>query len=605
MGLIDKLRQWPRETPEPHPAAASLPPQWYGFDLPESVGQAHAPAAAPPNPGSFAGARVSTLRSRHPGPQPSTASPSGWPTQAPALPAAGTFAQSWQADAWEVTRLVPEQRYLVNTLAQRTGMARWFLATSPKVRGTYAVGGHTSVEPPTPAEDSPVARAAHELLERLAPTQEDLAQIQARLAQSYLVTGEAYLFIPPTGATRVLSTSEVVLWGDPNTPSVRLFLSPSDVREYSRLRDAPLYRLWKPDPEFWWIADSPTRSLLPVLRENVGLGMHLAAQIDSRLAGAGVWLFPQSWSQAARREAGLDPSDASDPFVEAATQAMVTPYADPSSASRLVPLMAAVPLEQGDDLDRMTKHISFATPLDDQLTTLLTQNIHRIALGHDCPPELLEGTATSSHWSAWLTRDDVISSHLVPLLSLTAQGINEAYLRPALIQKGFSAEEAASVMLWFDTEGMSLRPNRSEDAKVLYDRGEITGAVLRDALGFTSDDAAPSASLTIARREALNLVRKNPALAAAPGLAYLISAMEAIYENAPAPDPAPVTPGSPASEVVAAGGDRTGNPARSQGPVRSDPSPPSEQTPGNVAPGSQQAPTGQANPLAPPHRTPA
>src|SRR5690606_35796674 len=68
--------------------------------------------------------------------------------------------------------------------------------------------------------------------------------------------------------------------------------------------DLYVVRSWRPHPRKAWQADSPTRSSLPVLRELVGLTMAIGAQVDSRLAGAGVFIVPDSARQAILRAMG-------------------------------------------------------------------------------------------------------------------------------------------------------------------------------------------------------------------------------------------------------------------------------------------------------------
>ncbi|MET0349330.1 MAG: hypothetical protein ABW067_06060, partial [Rhizobacter sp.] len=53
-----------------------------------------------------------------------------------------------------------------------------------------------------------------------------------------------------------------------------------------------LIRAWTPHPRSYDLADSPTRSVLPVLREIERLTMLSFSQIDSRLISAGLMLFP-------------------------------------------------------------------------------------------------------------------------------------------------------------------------------------------------------------------------------------------------------------------------------------------------------------------------
>ena len=117
---------------------------------------------------------------------------------------------------------------------------------------------------------------------------------------------------------RMLSVNEVKSTNSSDTVVIsldadnELEVSPDDIY---------LIRVWRSHPNRAWEADSPTRSSLPVLRELVGLTMHVSAQVDSRLAGAGVFIVPQSAQSAMRQAAGLPAvptdQDEQDPFTEA------------------------------------------------------------------------------------------------------------------------------------------------------------------------------------------------------------------------------------------------------------------------------------------------
>lgn len=148
--------------------------------------------------------------------------------------------------------------------------------------------------------------------------------------------------------------------------------------------DDVVIRCWKPDPQFQALADCPAKAVLPIARTLRALGKRTAAEIDSRLAGAGILLVPSEITFAVRRESD-DPDE--DPFVEELIENMLTPIQDPDSAAAVVPMVAKGP---GEHLDKV-KHISFSTPLDDNLPEMEATSIRRIALGMDSPPETLLG----------------------------------------------------------------------------------------------------------------------------------------------------------------------------------------------------------------------
>src|SRR5699024_3059983 len=114
---------------------------------------------------------------------------------------------------------------------------------------------------------------------------------------------------------RAMSTDEVSF---DISGTVTLRLSDGDGGKVETSPDSIfLIRVWRPHPRKHWEADSPTRSSLPVLRELVGLTMHISAQIDSRLAGAGLLLVPESASRAMKQAEGLPEDSKADPFGQA------------------------------------------------------------------------------------------------------------------------------------------------------------------------------------------------------------------------------------------------------------------------------------------------
>src|SRR5699024_10799802 len=234
--------------------------------------------------------------------------------------------------------------------------------------------------------------------------------------------------------------------------------------------DLYLIRVWRPHPRKWWEADSPTRSSLPVLKELVGLTMHVSAQGDSRLAGAGILAPPQSVQRALATQAGLDPETTGDMFTEGLIEAMLTPIGDRASASAIVPLVVTVPDESVDKI----KHISYSQPLDGTAQGLRDEAIRRLALGQDAPPELLLGTGNMNHWGGWLVQSETVETHIEPVLALICDAITSQYIWPALMDQGMSEEEAQEFVVWYDVDHLIARPNRGSDAQQLHERGAIS-----------------------------------------------------------------------------------------------------------------------------------
>lgn len=516
----------------------------------------------------------------------------------------GQNAKGWQEDAWDMYDLVGEQRFLASTLANRLAQARFYVGRL----------NADPTEPPEPVQDTAIS----DILGAVGGSASGLAQMVQRVGVNLFVAGECWLagiprevfpaslLSPPTLSTAVEvapSQGEAVINAPVGTLAIDDLewraLSVSEVRstgggevtlllgedESEKIvchpEDIFLIRVWRPHPRKWWEGDSPTRSSLPVLRELVGLTMHIGAQVDSRLAGAGLLIVPASAKRALNVAAGVEEDSEEDPFTEALMEAMITPISDRANASALVPLVVTVP----DEVTDKFQYLTFAKPLDSEARSLRDEAIRRLALGQDAPPELLLGTAGMNHWGAWLVREDVVTTHIEPPLALICDAITTQYLWPVLADTGMDEATAHDYVVWYDVDHMITRPNRSTDALTLFDKGAISDVAVRDATGFSEADAPandpdPTADLEPAIQMAVDAAERNPGLYEKPGLLQLTAQFRALLAG-DIPDLEEPQPVPPALAEAQAQAEETGPPA---------PTPP-------AAPGAP-PPTAEASPPA-------
>lgn len=452
-------------------------------------------------------------------------------------------ATQWQEDAWDMYDLVGEQRFLVNTLASRIAQAKFFVGR---------LDPESTTETPIEVEDEEISH----LIEAIGGGPAGRSQIIHRLAANLLVSGDGWLvgvpksMVPESVDVRLpdsdegdtglsdlsnltwfmLSISEIEKYG---MDEVRIRLGEDSSQQITTNPDSIyLIRVWRSHPRRAWESDSPTRASLPVLRELVGLTMHISAQVDSRLAGAGLLIAPQSAQRAMRVAEGDDADGTSDPFTAALMDAMMTPISDRASASAVVPLVVTVPDEVTDKFN----HISFSTPLDSEARNLRDEAIRRLALGQDAPPELLLGTASMNHWGAWLVREDVVNTHLEPTLSLISDALTTQYLWPMLIENGMEPDEAREHVVWYDVSDLIVRPNRAEDAMDLHGRGVLSDEALLRETGFTNKDAPEISEETQDEqpahvRLAIDLIRGAPTLLSNPGLPSIAAQIKKVLEQ--------------------------------------------------------------------------
>lgn len=466
-------------------------------------------------------------------------------------------ARSWQDDAWDMYDLVGELRFLSNVLAARGAKAHLFVGRK-----------NDESEEPERVEDN---SAVTDVLDHLGGSAAGRAQIIRRLMMNLNVAGEGWIVGVPKDLLddeieltaeaeladedydwHMLSISEVKM--DATNNLVELDL-PDETGAKIKVNPDELYliRVWWPHPRKFEEADSATKATLPVLRELVGLTMHISAQVDSRLAGAGVFVVPQSAQRALRTAAGLGEDSDEDQFTEALMEAMLTPIGDRANASAVVPLVVTVP----DEAVGKFEHLTFTTPLDGEARALRDEAIRRLALGQDAPPELLLGTSSMNHWGGWLVKEETVSSHIEPPLALICDALTTQYLWPMLMDQGLDEEAAREYVIWYDVAHLIVRPNHSADAITLHGSGVISDEAVRREAGFDETDAPePLEAVETSPEEralevALDMLRKAPQLANSPGLPQLVrdirsaldgSAFKEPDEGVPTPVESEVTP---------------------------------------------------------------
>lgn len=481
----------------------------------------------------------------------------------------------WQAEAWDLYDLVGEQRYIVDTLANTIGRAKLYVG---KVAEQDDLGAPQPVEEGDPAD----------VLDLLG-TESERSQMLARYGANDRVAGEGYLVgvpkqrlevspddavedprmrIAPTAEPtetavedlvwRYMSVEEVVIdgndvkleWADARAADS------NDQIQFSQ-EDVYLIRVWHSHPRRRRDATSPTRASLPVLRELVGLTMHISAQTDSRLAGAGVLFMMQS---AQAKVAGEREDDEDVDFNDAFMEAMLTPIRDRASAAAVVPLTVPIPDDgTGRSAADYVHYQTFHTPFDEETRELREEAIRRLALGQDAPPELLLGVGNMNHWGAWLVQKDTISTHVEPPLARFCDAATTQFLWPVLKAKGVANPE--DYVVYYSVQHLIARPNDTADAFTAHEHGVITDEALRTATGFGDEDA-PDDSMDPAIAMTLSMVQEAPALAANPGLPELLRQVREVLagrageEPEPAPEPEPVPEDdAPAGEIPDTDGD--------------------------------------------------
>jgi hypothetical protein len=142
-----------------------------------------------------------------------------------------------------------------------------------------------------------------------------------------------------------------------------------------------------------------------------------------------------------------------------------------------------------DAIDK-AKLMTFWSQLDAESKALRQEAIHRFALGMDLPPEQVLGMSSNggtgggtsngvSHWGAWQIEESTIKLFIEPMLEMVCNSITVSYIRPVTGEDDF---------VWADTSALRLRPDRSQEAILLYNLGVLSAKRLLEENGFSEDD---------------------------------------------------------------------------------------------------------------------
>lgn len=371
----------------------------------------------------------------------------------------------WQDAAWHFYNTIGEYAYAVNWVGNLLSRAKLY-ATRDNGDGPVRL----------PATD-----AASQYLDALFLDQQGKATALQQIGVQYTVAGEAYI----VGTTEDDGDHWEVVASSRINADRRSDDSVQWTVDGVVLAGNPfVMRIWRPHPVEKGMATSPSRAALPILSEIERLTMHVAAQVDSRLISAGIVFLPNEMTFAVIDEDGNTITGSSDLFVQTLQDVASRAIQNRDSASALVPIVISA---DGESLDK-PNHMKFWSDLDEQAIELRTEAIRRLALSMDMPPEILTGQGDTNHWSAWSIDESAIKSHTEPLLARIADDLANGYLRTMLVEDGMSPEEARAYGVGVDTTEMRLRPNRSEEAMELYDRGVLNAQTLVEETGFKADN---------------------------------------------------------------------------------------------------------------------
>lgn len=259
-------------------------------------------------------------------------------------------------------------------------------------------------------------------------------------------------------------------------------------------------RIWRPHKRLHYMPYSSAYAARSAMRELELVNRHIQAQYLSRLASAGLIIFPDEITFPVRPEFMSEP----DPFIREWIETAAEAIKNPGSASSLIPLPIRVPAEYVEKV----KHIDFTLKMDDTIIAKRDSARNRLAAMINVPADLLFQAGDANHWSLWQMEEGAIRTYITPDVEIITNGLTTGYLHPRMRAAGI--EDYEDWVVWYDASELMVRPDKSANALDAYDRFELSGTALRREVGFDEDDAPDDAELA---NMILKKLATNPTLA--------------------------------------------------------------------------------------------
>lgn len=457
------------------------------------------------NPQELLRALDSLDRARHARANPSVMRASGVrvePMSAEKLRILAGNRQAWQANAWGYRDMIGELRFALQFRARAISRVQFYVAQlnpdddeplALSLRNETDGDGQPSEKSKAITVSPQLADAAEAELGRL-PI-DDGYGFTGVWSENFDVAGDCWLHarLLPDGEEewRIRSVLDVDVQGTTMTVKDELGqprrLDLSDPKRGHEGTEE-LYRLWVPHPAHSHLADTALHATMDVLEDICLIGREIRAASRSRIAANGVWPIPVGMTLLKNtKEDNENPQDGTTQFMANLTAAILAPISNEGDPGGVAPIIITGTRE---DIEVASKSfIRFDRETSPELLAKLAAAIKRMATSLDIPPEILTGMADVNHWTAWQIDAATFRHYLEPSIRLMVDSLTAAFLRPALLADGFTADEVKRIRIWYDAGQITENPNRRQDAIDARDRAAISDDAFRTALGFNDGDA--------------------------------------------------------------------------------------------------------------------
>jgi hypothetical protein len=374
--------------------------------------------------------------------------------------------ESWQAEIWRLYDVVPEFSRAANWVGSACSRVRIYVAEVDEA-------GEVQQEVP---KRSPYSKYSYHLFGGPA-RQQDLLRL---MGIDLTVSGEFWILGINGDADRedkwfAVSRNELVRFQSALAVNDEPTLGESaeiyeffdgETRHLLNQGEDIMYRCWTPHPYRTWNSDSPGRSLQMVLVELEILTQYILAQARSRLASAGVWVWPSGNDFPSNDSKPVTADSLMDRMLTAAEKNMKSF----GSASQVVPMIVEMPEKV---FDRIGPPIMFGSELSKEAMDLRKELRERLAAGMDIAPEIVTGMGEATGWNTFSIETSSVETVIKPIMARICNAATQVYLWPQL--KAAGNRKWKRYKFWFDTAALTIRPQRLKESLEMFER-EIIGA---------------------------------------------------------------------------------------------------------------------------------
>jgi len=398
--------------------------------------------------------------------------------------------EAWQEEAWVYYDTLPELKFYGRFIRNSLSKAQLVPAR------VMPMGRPQPIDNPTTDEELAVAEAVNLLRGDAATTGNILGDIGLHLdfaGECVLVVWAETLpgeLLPGAWQARIVPQDMIAEGKTRDGRRTRELLSSTDKTVPGITLDPDfsyVARLWSPHPRRWAEADSVVRGVLDIADELQILSRMIRATARSRIAGAGILLYPEEVAPPAKfgQVEASDPAQAAedDPLLSDLMDVMTAAIRDEGTPAAVVPMLWRLPSRYIE----MVRHLTFERPIDATAAGQRAELRQRLAQGLDVPAEVLLGMADVNHWTGWLIDDQTYQAHLEPKLIAACNALTSAYLVEYL--RALDIPDPERFCFWFDPQSLTTNPNRGEDVKEAHNRNLVSDEFVRQSLGISEADA--------------------------------------------------------------------------------------------------------------------